>query len=473
MSDCVYEPRPCMKEPSSFRGPADEIKMEPTQDVGDKSVVQLLTKLEEGTQTIANLRSILTMKTAELNELIAQLEMTNQAITHVESTTAQIETMLKDLGLTESSTRESLLLNAEASLDSAIKSASSLYATEYRYPRRPSMASTSSMSMSMDQDRRERTLPARFASKIRYKPDPKRILRQINDLLRDLELEAGKFYESMGSAALEDIQLLQKAYVDLDLAKTIALSAKSNMKRRTILLRSSGRRRNGSEEIKSLGIKIREGVAMWKNYTRDAPMLVDGKDIIEILDQEDELLAKNLPVHSSRISIDSLSRRTSPTPSLSGTTRTMKTSLSMLSTSSSSSQTSHSRRPSIAGESLIPAPIPTSPPAVTNVKKIHRQTGGGVRSITMKSATGGARVRTSSATNGRPNSSSSKPLKDQTPPATPSPPAPAPVEAPNSNHKKSMLKPPTQRGPGSTLRIRSMLAKRHPSIAQTSPADES
>lgn len=46
-----------------------------------------------------------------------------------------------------------------------------------------------------------------------------------------------------------DVQTLQKAKVDLDIAKTIALSAKSNLKRRTILLRSA-RRRNAPDEVK-------------------------------------------------------------------------------------------------------------------------------------------------------------------------------------------------------------------------------
>jgi predicted DNA-binding ribbon-helix-helix protein len=92
----------------------------------DNAVNMLLAKLDEGTQTVMNLRSILTLKTAELNELLAQLELTNQAITTVESTTAQIEAMLKDLGLSDSA-KESLLINAGACLDSAIKSASVIY----------------------------------------------------------------------------------------------------------------------------------------------------------------------------------------------------------------------------------------------------------------------------------------------------------------------------------------------------------
>lgn len=68
--------------------------------------------------------------------------MTNQAITHVESTTGHIETMLKELGLSSAmscgssttgtdgpSTRD-LLISAEASLDSAIKSAIHIYSQD-------------------------------------------------------------------------------------------------------------------------------------------------------------------------------------------------------------------------------------------------------------------------------------------------------------------------------------------------------
>lgn len=115
-----------------------------TIGAGGDAVNMLLAKLDEGTQTIINLRSILTLKTAELNELLAQLELTNQAITTVESTTTQIEVMLKEFGL--SPDKESLLMNAEASLDSAIKSATSIYPLQLKQPliRRPSSASTNS-----------------------------------------------------------------------------------------------------------------------------------------------------------------------------------------------------------------------------------------------------------------------------------------------------------------------------------------
>lgn len=92
---------------------------------------------------------------------------------------------------------------------------------------------------------------------------------------------------------IDDFEVLQKAYVDLDIAKTISLSAKSNMKRRNILMRSQ-RRRNNMDEIQQLGDKIREGVSLWMNYTRNTPLLVNGEDIIVILDREDNLLARNV-----------------------------------------------------------------------------------------------------------------------------------------------------------------------------------
>jgi len=48
------------------------------------------------------------------------------------------------------------------------------------------------------------------------------------------------------------------------------------------------------DEIQQLGDKIREGVSLWMNYTRNTPLLVNGEDIITILDREDSLLARNV-----------------------------------------------------------------------------------------------------------------------------------------------------------------------------------
>lgn len=83
-------------------------------------------------------------------------------------------------------------------------------------------------------------------------------------------MDSGKFLSTIGTTgkqsyaalfilhtnelALDDYEVLQKAYVDLDIAKTISLSAKSNMKRRNILMRSA-RRRNNLDEIKTVSYK--------------------------------------------------------------------------------------------------------------------------------------------------------------------------------------------------------------------------
>lgn len=148
---------------------------------GGDAVNMLLAKLDEGTQTIINLRSILTLKTAELNELLAQLELTNQAITTVESTTTQIETMLKELGL--SPDKESLLVTAEASLDSAIKSATSIYPQQLKQPlmRRPSSASTNSGS-AIDSTNGEKRLVSLSVSQFsyeRFKINPYRFYNRV------------------------------------------------------------------------------------------------------------------------------------------------------------------------------------------------------------------------------------------------------------------------------------------------------
>lgn len=87
----------------------------------------------------------------------------------------------------------------------------------------------------------------------------------------------------------------------------------------------------------------------------------------------------------------------------------------------------------------------------------------------MKASVGVARVRTSSLTAHKATreNASNKPAVN--PPATTAqkatkelPPSAIPLpSAAADGNKKSALKPPTQRGPGSTLRIRSMLAKRN------------
>ncbi|KAI8330106.1 hypothetical protein BC941DRAFT_441537 [Chlamydoabsidia padenii] len=512
----------------------------------DSAVSQLLARLDEGTQTIANLRSILTLKTAELNELMAQLEMTNQAITNVESTTGHIETMLKELGLSSAlscgssttgtdgpSTRD-LLISAEASLDSAIKSAIHIYSSTQDdrinklsqqqqpiYKHRPignhdHPAIPSNSNNPGGYENKSPQTHSRFVSRIRYKPDTKHLLRQLTDRLRDLELDAGKFFETIGTTT--DVQALQKAYVDLDLAETIALSAKSNLKRRKILLTSS-RKRNGVDQVKLLGDKIREGVDMWKTYTRNAPMKVNGEDILVILELQDNLLGKNVTNQSSRMSVDLKSRSNSPTNSTSSSTTHSTSNHRYSSTTwrqNTSSQrpenstTGRHRSSSISSVSSIPVLTSHPPPPLPQQPSAYHPKKTGYRHSTtsnyannnssssntilsprapIKANLGVNRVRTSSLTNKTKDHfiSSAKvnlPLQPSninnasttTTAATVTATTTSPYESTTTSTmtnaagvpQKTMLKIPSQRGPGSTLRIRSMLAKRNHQLPSSS-----
>ncbi|KAI8990828.1 hypothetical protein BDF20DRAFT_841073 [Mycotypha africana] len=489
------------------------------------AVNMLLAKLDEGTQTVVNLRSILTMKTAELNELLAQLELTNQAITTVEATTTQIENMLKDFGFDQS--KENLLLSAEATLDSAIKSAASIYPQNLMRPstnnfRRASSISTHSGSAGIQdggEGELKRISSARFSTtRIRYKPDTKHILRKLNDLLRDLHMDSGKFFASIGTT--DDYEQLQKAYVDLDIAKTISLSAKSNLRRRNILLRSA-RRRNNKEEIEALDERIREGVSLWRIYTRNSPLMINGEEIITILDREDDLLERNLPIPSSRYTHTPLAL----TPSTSSNTR--RASIRSSITPDNFETSSHSRTSSTvsnrdfnhvqAGQKAIHSPtvvsfnlptvtssMGTKGPATATInsakKTIYRQSAG-PRLTQVKANVGLPRVRTTSFTQQQKDhhqhQKSSSPVSVTTTTTntansvnkdiptsstfvkTPTSsnmsrrqshiPLPShasntadklPPPTVNNDAKRNTLKAPSQRGPGSTLRLRSMLAKR-------------
>ncbi|KAJ2959115.1 hypothetical protein NQZ79_g5400 [Umbelopsis isabellina] len=462
---------------STFRSKQDTV----SPNSGDTAVSQLLGKLEEAGQTIANLRSILTYKTAELNELVGQLEITNQAIENVETTTVNIETMLTEMGLSsdtlEIHTRESMLLDAQASLDHALKSANTLYATEQdhagtKLTRRRSMASSSSGGLHSDNGERRDRMSANYSmSKIRYKPDAKPILRKLHELIRQLELDSAKFFQDIGST--DDLQKLQKAYVNLEIAKTIALAAKTNFKRRTIILRRA-RRRDALEEIELLGVKIREAVSIWQEHTMYQPLKVDGKDILDILDREDDLIAKNLPVYK-RMSID-ISARNSPTPSTSGTVRRLK------STSSTGSNGSAPSTPTKLTTAIPQPDVPDNnspslhhiPPqrfatisGGTKTKTFHRHsTGNTVRPVAIKPVTSSAStmlpraplVIKPSVNSNKKEGLDGRPLAVINNNATNTI---ASVE--NDNRKESKLQKPSYMGPGSTMRLRSMMAKRNAS----------
>ncbi|OAD03058.1 hypothetical protein MUCCIDRAFT_109912 [Mucor lusitanicus CBS 277.49] len=198
----------------------------------DKLVQQLLKKLDEGSETILNLRSLLTLKTAELNELVHQLELIDQVLMNVENGTEQIEIVLKDVIVSKN--QQDKLLDAEATLDSAIKSACSLYSIDLYSVnnKQPSPIKTASM------------------------------LKKIAGILNELDIES-----------------------------TIDLST---------LMKKKHTSASSMDKIKQLGSSIRKQCAVYQSYTRNAPLIMYGKeDIISILDREDHIIASRKTVHTT------------------------------------------------------------------------------------------------------------------------------------------------------------------------------
>ncbi|KAG1113661.1 hypothetical protein G6F42_014401 [Rhizopus arrhizus] len=198
----------------------------------DKLVQQLLKKLDEGSETILNLRSLLTLKTVELNELVHQLELIDQVLMNVENGTEQIEIVLKDVLVSKD--QQDKLLNAEATLDSAIKSACSLY------------------SIDLYSVNNKQSSPIKTAS----------MLKKIDGILNELDIES-----------------------------TIDLST---------LIKKKHSSASSMDKIKQLGSNIRKQVAIYQSYTRNAPLIIYGKeDIITILDREDHIIASRKTVHTT------------------------------------------------------------------------------------------------------------------------------------------------------------------------------
>lgn len=164
----------------------------------------------------------------------------------------------------------------------------------------------------------------------------------------------------------------------------------------------------------------------------------------------------------------------------------------------------HSRIPSVSSSNTdISATImtPASPSLVPSVpKKLQRQSGG-ARLTQVKANIGLPRVRTTSITQQKEQqnhhqqkvtfaattttipvnssketktpiiSSANKPVSINTRPThIPLPPSSQPTTPSSAgSDKKTLLKPPSQRGPGSTLRLRSMLAKRSQQQSPSKP----
>ncbi|KAI8327928.1 hypothetical protein EDC96DRAFT_612600 [Choanephora cucurbitarum] len=205
----------------------------------DKMAQQFIRKLDEGTQTIMNLRSLLTCKSAELNELVQQLEWIDQVLTRLENGTEYMEMMLQESCSTDK------LLNAEATLDSAIQSASQLYLVDHQ------------------QELAQRN---KWTTKI-------------DTLLKELGLDCERDRFVHG-----DMDVLQKTFHNLELANTIATSIKANLKHRQQWIKKKS---PSQDRIKQIENEIRRQVVSYKMYTRNAPLYIQ-QDIHTVFDLEDK-----------------------------------------------------------------------------------------------------------------------------------------------------------------------------------------
>ncbi|CEG74351.1 hypothetical protein RMATCC62417_09586 [Rhizopus microsporus] len=220
-------------------------------EASDDALAQLLRKLDKGTETIMNLRALITTKTAELDQLIQQLRLIDQVLTHVEHGTEQIEQVLRDL------TSRDELVYAEATLDSALQSTCRLSSFIPTCAKKPNSI---------------------------HRNNEWILMNKVNIKLKQLDIDPTHYFST-----LDDTQVLQKALIDLEIAKTISTCIKNDYKRRSALMKN----KHAEENIMQLGDKIREEVKIWKQYSQNAPLMIQDKDILVLLHIQDQQVTKS------------------------------------------------------------------------------------------------------------------------------------------------------------------------------------
>ncbi|CAO3693300.1 unnamed protein product [Rhizopus stolonifer] len=200
----------------------------------DETFSQLIRKLDKGTETVAQLRTLLTVKTAELNQLVQQLQMIDEVLTDAEYGTEQVENVLKEVKMDRMS---------YAALDPVFDTHDTMKKT-----------------------RCEDSL----------------LINKLKTKLKQLGIDPIYYFRTS-----DDSVVLQKAVIDLDIAKTISLCIKSDYKQRSTLMKN----KNAQDQIQQLGDKIREELKLWKMYTRDASFSLQNKDIEYLLHVQDQQLS--------------------------------------------------------------------------------------------------------------------------------------------------------------------------------------
>ncbi|RUS16185.1 hypothetical protein BC937DRAFT_91527 [Endogone sp. FLAS-F59071] len=261
-------------------------------DENNEAMLKAKNKMDETSQGAVRLRSILDVKTAELNELMAQLQLAYEALENVEKLAEEIEASLMEIGsgarlAKEETAEESALLQHQDD-------------------------TTINAKIPSDDQQLVTTIPATLDI------SPEQInqsLLQLDKLIEELGLDRDAYMKAFED--IHDIRTVRKSVMHLEIAKTIQASVCNNVKRRTNLLNGS-RRDNELEEIKTLGKKIRESIPLWEEYTYSLPLIIGGVDILCHLDNEDVSLTRNLPSISGRTNLSTTSNKsanTAPTPS--------------------------------------------------------------------------------------------------------------------------------------------------------------
>ncbi|KAI9275308.1 hypothetical protein BY458DRAFT_546282 [Sporodiniella umbellata] len=198
-------------------------------DAQDEVLQQLLKNIDKGTETVNELRSLLTVKTAELNQIVHQLQTIEEVLTSVEYETENVENALKDVRTHD---------------------------TERIY--------------------------GPYKDKKKCYEDTL-LINKLKTKLRQLGINPTFYFHPSDNA-----EILQKSAIDLEVAKTISVCMKTDYRQRNLLMKN----KQAQPQIQQLGAKIREEYRLWKMYTRGATFSIQNKDLDDLLSIQDQQLSQ-------------------------------------------------------------------------------------------------------------------------------------------------------------------------------------
>ncbi|OZJ04555.1 hypothetical protein BZG36_02692 [Bifiguratus adelaidae] len=270
-------------------------------------IARLNSRLLESTQSLRHLRKRLLAKTSELHDLLRDLESISGNIEGLEKETERIESTLADLGCDVPEISQ-LASKAKQGYSSRPNSQQSNYVTWNL------LRSTSSSSYGTTEDAEERldslelsepinsqtvtpsciARPSSAAGVYQRSPPSKstkvgvqgidKLLRDIDDLVQELEIDRREFRINLGEN-FNDPAELSRILENLKVARPLYASIRHQVKRRQILRRGvdSGKQ---AADVENITQKIKVALVQWQRYTGCKTMRVDGVDILAKLQRE-------------------------------------------------------------------------------------------------------------------------------------------------------------------------------------------